>query len=281
MSVLLVGPGTNITHRAIELISESGMTLLWVGESGVRYYAHGRPLTHSSELLVRQAKLATNERARIKVARKMYKMRFPGEDVSSMTMQQLRGREGARVRDVYRRLSKETGVEWHGREYNPDDYHSGSSVNKALSAAHACLYGVSHSVIAALGLSPGLGFVHNGHERSFVYDMADLYKAEVTIPIAFHIASEEPVDIGSETRRAVRDAISDGKILERLVRDIVYLLDAKEAPLAAIEPEVLYLWDEKKGRIPAGVSYVTDEGTALDDEPLLGNGRIIRGKKNV
>ncbi len=281
LSVLLVGPGTNITHRAIELISESGMTLLWVGEYGVRYYAHGRPLTHSSALLMRQAKLATNERSRIKVARKMYQMRFPGENVSSVTMQQLRGREGARVRGVYRRFSKETGVEWHGREYDPDNFSSGTPVNMALSAAHACLYGVSHSAIAALGLSPGLGFVHYGHERSFVYDMADLYKAEITIPIAFHIASKEPADIGAETRRAVRDAISDGHIIERLVRDIVYLLDADEAPLETIEPEVLFLWDEKKGRVPAGVSYISNEGICVEDEPQPGNGRVLGGEGDI
>lgn len=248
-----------------------------MGEYGVRFYAHGRPLTHSSTLLVRQAKLATNERSRIQVARKMYQMRFPKEDVSCLTMQQLRGREGARVRDVYRRLSRETGVEWHGREYDPDDFTSGSPVNMALSAAHACLYGISHSVIAALGLSPGLGFVHYGHERSFVYDMADLYKAEITIPIAFRIASEEPADIGSETRRAVRDAISDGHIIERLVRDIFHLFDVNEAPLETIEPEVLFLWDEKKEKMPAGVSYVTSEKADSEDEPLSGNGTILRG----
>ena len=86
----------------------------------------------------------------------------------------------------------------------------------ALSAAHACLYGIVHSVIIALGCSPGLGFIHSGHELSFVYDIADLYKAQITIPIAFQITSEEPDDIGSATRRRVRDAISNGRIWSKL-----------------------------------------------------------------
>jgi CRISPR-associated protein Cas1 len=165
----------------MELIGDSGASVCWVGERGVRYYAHGRPLTHSSRLLIAQAALVSNTRSRVAVARQMYAMRFTGEDVSQMTMQQLRGREGARIRSVYRAMSRKHGVKWDGREYDVDDYESGDPVNKALSAAHACLYGVVHSVIVAMGCSPGLGFIHTGHERSFVYDIADLYKAEITI----------------------------------------------------------------------------------------------------
>ena len=91
LSVLLLGPGTSLTHRAVELISDSGMSIIWVGEHGVRYYAHGHPLTHSSQLIKTQAKLVSNTRTRLEVARKMYQMRFPDEDVSGYTMQQLRG----------------------------------------------------------------------------------------------------------------------------------------------------------------------------------------------
>lgn len=255
LSALLLGPGTNLTHRAVELAGDSGMTLIWVGERGVRYYAHGRPLTHSSTLLKKQAELASNTRTRLAVARKMYQMRFPGEDVSALTMQQLRGREGARVRGVYRRMSRETGVPWDGREYDTQDFSAGSAVNKALSAAHACLYGIAHSAIAALGCSPGLGFVHDGHERSFVYDMADLYKAELTIPIAFQTAADAPADIASEVRRRVRDAASEGHILERIVRDIQQLLSEGSAGEDIPDAEVLYLWDERTGAVVAGVSY--------------------------
>ena len=185
LSVLLLGPGTSVTHRAMELIGDAGASVIWIGEHGVRYYAAGRPLTHSASLLIAQAQLVTNTRGRLSVARKMYQMRFPGEDVSMLTMQQLRGKEGARVRRIYRKSAKESGVEWNGREYNPDNFDDGTLVNQALSAGTACLYGLAHSVIAAMGCSAGLGFVHTGHERSFVYDVADLYKAEFVIPLAF------------------------------------------------------------------------------------------------
>jgi CRISPR-associated protein Cas1 len=255
LGVLMLGPGTNMTHRAMELIGDAGASVIWVGERGVRYYAHGRPLTHSSGLLLRQAEAVTNVRRRLAVARRMYQMRFPDEDVSALTMQQLRGREGSRIRAAYRKASERTGVPWGGREFDPDDFSGGDPVNQALSAAHACLYGVCHSVIVAMGCSPGLGFVHTGHERSFVYDVADLYKADITIPIAFDIARAEPKDIGGETRRKVRDAISDGRILEQASIDIRKLLMEDVGEEEDFDVDVIHLWDEKNGFVKSGVSY--------------------------
>jgi CRISPR-associated protein Cas1 len=184
-------------------------------------------------------------------------------------MQQLRGREGARIRAVYRLMSKRTGVPWTGREYDPEDFSASDPVNKALSAAHACLYGVAHSVIVALGCSPGLGFVHTGHERSFVYDIADLYKADLTIPIAFEVASRggEPEEIGANARRAVRDAISDGNIMERVARDVrILLLPEGSDPDCDVDP--VKLWDEKSGFVKNAVAY----GRNLNESEIFGTG---------
>ena len=255
ISVLLLGPGTDISHRAMELIGSAGPSVLWVGEHGIRQYAHGRALTHSSRLLEQQAKLVSNRRSRLAVARKMYMMRFPGEDVSDHTMQQLRGKEGARIRKVYALYAKEYQVEWHGREYDVDDFESGTDVNKALSVANFSLYGLVHSVIVSLGLSPGLGFIHTGHDLSFVYDIADLYKTETTIPAAFEVASLICKDENIErvTRRKIRDAFVEMRLIERIVRDLQYLMDVKEEE--RIEANTVNLWDDKGTLIPNGVSY--------------------------
>ncbi|MDR2515225.1 MAG: type I-E CRISPR-associated endonuclease Cas1e [Christensenellaceae bacterium] len=278
LCVVLLGPGTKIMHRAMELLGDSGASVVWVGEHGVRYYAHGRPLTHSSALLIAQAALVSNTRSRLAVARKMYQMRFPGEDVSKMTMQQLRGREGARIRTVYRKASQKTGIPWSGRTYTPDDFSASDPVNMALSASHACLYGIAHSVIVAIGCSPGLGFVHTGHERSFVYDIADLYKAEITIPIAFEVtvSGEGAENIGSLARRAVRDAVSNGHILERMTRDIQALLAPSEG-IAVEEPfaNSVRLWDEKLGEVRNAVSYGKEQGMEESELEEPGYGRVI------
>ena len=257
ISVLLLGPGTRITHRGMELIGDSGVSVVWVGEKGVRYYAGGRPLTHRAGRLIRQAALVSNMRSHLNVAKKMYQMRFPDEDVSGLTMQQLRGREGARVRGIYRQQSAKWNVPWNGRQYDPEDYASGDAVNQALSAGHACLYGLAHAVIAALGCSPGLGFVHVGHESSFVYDIADLYKTETTIPVAFEIAAQEVDDVGAAVRRRMRDEMAKQHILERMTKDIQILLSAEEEPL---EADVVRLWDEN-GTVKNATSYGKEDIT--------------------
>ncbi|AFU71998.1 CRISPR-associated protein cas1 [Bifidobacterium asteroides PRL2011] len=259
LGVLMLGPGTTVSHQAMVVIGDNGASVVWVGERGVRMYAFGRPLTHSAALLQRQAALVSNTRKRLAVARAMYQMRFLNEDVSSCTMQQLRGREGARVRQVYRHWSELTGVPWDKRTYDHEDFDAGNEINKALSAAHTCLYGIAHSVIVALGCSPGLGFVHVGHERSFVYDVADLYKAEISIPVAFKTAAKQPDDIGSATRHAMRDAVYDLSLMRRMARDIPRLLGAPVSSSSDVEGGNLALWDEKVGAVPAGRSYADEE----------------------
>lgn len=259
LGALLLGPGTTVSQQAMVLLGESGATAVWVGEHGVRYYAHGRPLSQSTHLLQRQASLVSNSRSRLRVARQMYAMRFPGEDTTPLTMQQLRGREGARVRRLYHQHAKRTGIPWQRRDYNPGDFDSGTPVNQALSAANTSLYGVVHAVIVALGCSPGLGFVHTGHAKSFVYDIADLYKADITIPIAFDIAAREVADIGTETRRAVRDHVRATTFLDTCVDDLKKLLheDVVEYGPEAFDEtsNVVMLWDDDGTTVAAGTNY--------------------------
>ena len=256
VSVLLLGPGTDVTHRAMELIGDMGVCVIWVGENGVRYYAGGRPLTHRAGLLLRQAELVSNQRGHLDVVRAMYAMRFHDEDVSKLTMQQLRGREGARMRKAYRTAAEKTGVPWNGRDYDPDHFEEGTPVNQALTVGNTCLYGLAHAVIFALGCSPGLGFVHVGHENSFVYDIADLYKAEIVIPAAFEVAAEDPEDLPAVMRRRIRDDMYAAHLLERMVKDIRTLLRADRDS----DPEVeLYLWDNLRERLPFGHSYGSED----------------------
>jgi CRISPR-associated protein Cas1 len=255
VGAVMLGPGTSITHQAVTLLADHGATVIWVGEQGVRYYAHGRSLAASSRLLIAQAAAVSNRDRRLAVARAMYAMRFPGEDTATLTMQQLRGKEGARVRRLYREQASRTGVAWNQREYDKSDFTAGSPINQALSAAHACLYGVVHAVIVALGTAPGLGFVHTGHERAFVYDIADLYKAELTIPVAFDVVASGSSDIGSDTRRAVRDRIHGGAILARCVRDIRTLLQPQPSGPIDEDEDSLGLWDEQGFEVAAGRNY--------------------------
>ncbi|SHK57391.1 type I-E CRISPR-associated endonuclease Cas1e [Actinacidiphila paucisporea] len=224
IGTLLLGPGTRITHQAMTVLGDSGAGVVWVGEHGVRFYAGGRALTRSSGLVEAQALAWASPRRRLDVARAMYRLRFPDEDPSGHTRQELLSMEGRRLKRCYRDESARTGVSWHRRDYHRDDFSAGDAPNQGVTAAAQCMYGIAHAVVAALGCSPGLGFVHSGHERSFVLDIADLYKTDVAIPAAFDAASEGVEDVAARTRRALRDRINQGRLLDRCVQDIKDLL---------------------------------------------------------
>ncbi|MEU0203595.1 MULTISPECIES: type I-E CRISPR-associated endonuclease Cas1e [unclassified Streptomyces] len=253
LAVMLIGPGTRITHAAVALLADSGTAVCWVGEQGVRMYAAGLGPSRGSQLLLRQAWLVTRPRERLDVARRMYAMRFPGEDTTGLTMQQLRGREGARIRRLYTQHSQRTGVTWNKRAYKPGDaFAAGDDVNRLLSAGNSALYGICHAVITGIGASPALGFVHTGSAISFVLDIADLYKAEYTIPTAFDLASKG-LTSERDARIALRDAIVENRLLPRIVTDIKALLTPGGEDL--IDRDVGGLWDEELGTVESGRNW--------------------------
>lgn len=251
--VLLLGPGTSLTHRAAELIGHSGVSIIWTADGLTKLYGFGRPLTASSLLLVQQAMCISKPKLHMEAVKRMYSLRFPDEDMTGLTLQQLRGREGARVRKEYQRQSKIWNVPWSGRRYNSERFQDADPVNQSLSIGNACLYGVTAAVICALGLSPGLGFIHVNHEKSFIYDIADLYKAELTIPLAFEIASKHKNHIAEETRKAFRQRVYGSDLIERMVRDLKYILDLQSDEIDF--ENTLCLWDGRRESKEAGVQY--------------------------
>lgn len=267
IGTLLLGPGTRVTHQAMSVLGECGAGVVWVGEQGVRFYAGGRALTRSSALVEAQAAAWANRRTRLAVARAMYGMRFPDEDPSGHTRQELLGMEGRRLKECYRAESARTGVPWHGRHYTPGDFASGDAPNQAITAAAQCMYGITHAVVAALGCSPGLGFVHSGHELSFVLDVADLYKTHIGIPAAFEAAAEGVEEVGSRTRRALRDRVNETGLLDRCVRDIKQLLGPHTARDTAGDEQHgdrdrVTLQSDRDTHIEAGRNHAGDPNSA-------------------
>lgn len=249
VAVLLVGPGCRITSAAVRLLADSGTSVSWVGEHGVRLYASGAGTSRSAGLAQRQAVLVSNTRSRLAVARRMYTMRF-NEDVGDATMQQLRGREGTRMKRLYRSHAERTGVEWNRRSYSHGETIGSDPINLVLSAANACLYGIVHAAVTSVGAVPALGFVHTGSSQSFVLDIADLYKAELILPLAFNLTAEGFID-EPDVRRAVRDMAKEHELLRRIVGDITALLGHDPAQ----DAETSALWDERVGEVAGGTNY--------------------------
>jgi CRISPR-associated protein Cas1 len=211
VACIMLEPGTRVSHAAARLAAQVGTLLVWVGEAGVRLYASGQPGGARSDRLLYQAKLALDDDLRLKVVRKMYELRFGEPAPQRRSVEQLRGIEGTRVRSTYKLLAKQYGIKWHGRRYDPKDWEAGDVVNQCISAATSCLYGITEAAVLAAGYAPAVGFIHTGKPLSFVYDIADIFKFEHVVPLAFRIAAKHPTQPDKEIRLACRDLFREQK----------------------------------------------------------------------
>ncbi len=243
VACLMLEPGTRVSHAACALAARAGTLLVWIGEAGVRLYSSGQPGGARADRLLYQAKLALDPDLRLKVVRKMYAMRFGSDPPARRSVDQLRGIEGARVREMYKQVAKRYGVEWKGRDYDPEKWDSGDIPNRCLSSATACLYGVAEAAVLAAGYAPAVGFIHTGKPLSFVYDVADIYKFDTVVPVAFRIAARNPHNPEQQVRLGCRDAFRESRLLDRIVPGIEEMLAAGEierpqAPADAIGPAI-------------------------------------------
>jgi CRISPR-associated protein Cas1 len=233
LACVMLEPGARISHAAVALAARVGCLLLWVGEAGVRLYSSGQPGGARADRLLWQARTALDEGARLNVVRRMYALRFGEDAPQRRSIEQLRGLEGVRVREMYRILAQRHGVAWRRRDYDAGDWDAADMPNRCLSQATACLYGLAEAAILAAGYAPAIGFLHTGKPQSFVYDIADLFKFESVVPVGFEVAglhrkgdaacARDPV---GETRRRCRDAFRRTRLLERLIPAIEDVLKA-------------------------------------------------------
>jgi CRISPR-associated protein Cas1 len=249
LACLMLEPGTRVSHAAVALAARAGTLLIWVGEAGVRLYAAGQPGGARADRLLLQARLALDEESRLRVVRKMYALRFGEEAPSRRSIDQLRGIEGARVKETYRLLAQRHGARWDGRVYDPGEWGAADVANRCLSAATAALYGIAEAAVLAAGYAPAIGFLHTGKAQSFVYDIADILKFETVVPEAFRVTAavqqgrllegrrvEDPV---AEVRRRCRDAFRRESVLSRLVPLIEEVLAAGGLPMPVPAPEAM------------------------------------------
>lgn len=218
----------------------------------------GQPGGARSERLLYQAKLALDETARLKVVRKMFDLRFGEPAPARRSIDQLRGIEGARVRQMYKTLARQYHVKWDFRKYDQKNASVADIPNWCLSESTSCLYGVTEAAILASGYAPAIGFLHTGKPRSFVYDIADIYKFETVVPVAFQVASAaqkgvSPAcdDPSGEVRRRCRDAFRSSKLLRKIIPAIDEILAAGglDPPSAHEEAQPIAILEDTSGDV--------------------------------
>lgn len=239
IACLMLEPGTRVSHAAVALASRVGTLLVWVGEAGVRLYASGQPGGARADRLLYQAKLALDDAARLKVVRKMYELRFGERPPERRSVKQLRGIEGARVKKTYELLAQRHGLKWTRRQYDPNHWDRSDVLNRCVSAANACLYGITEAAVLAAGYAPAVGFIHTGKPLSFVYDIADIFKFDTVVPIAFQIAAKKPTEPERTVRLACRDVFRQQKVLSKIIPTIETVLSAGEVEVPEAHPEAV------------------------------------------
>jgi CRISPR-associated protein Cas1 len=213
VACIMLEPGTRVSHSAAALAARVGTLLVWIGEAGVRLYASGQPGEARADRLLYQAKLALDDTARLKVVRKMYEIRFNEKPPERRSVEQLRGIEGMRVRKMYQLLAKRYGLKWEKRQYDPNNWDSSDMLNRCVSAANACLYGIT--------------------------EIADIFKFGSVVPVAFQIAAKKPTEAERQVRLACRDIFRQDKLLAEIIPTIEEILVAGELmPLSAPEEAV-------------------------------------------
>jgi CRISPR-associated protein Cas1 len=187
VSIILLGPGSTVSHDALRILARHGTLLAAVGEGGVKFYTAPPMGQGHSEVARQHARLWADAKARLDVARRMYAFRF-GRVLPHKDIAVLRGIEGARLKETYRILAQQHGITWEGRRYDRQNPNATDAPNQAINHAATFVEAAADVAVAALGALPPLGFIHEDSSNAFTLDIADLYRAEITLPLAFTVA---------------------------------------------------------------------------------------------
>ena len=231
-------------------IADAGCTAIWCGQDMKYIYSTSMVSSEYSKNLIIQAKCYSDVNKHTDVVRRMYQLRYPDVNMEKFSLQQMRGTEGKRVKEKYKELAEQYGIDWDGRDYDQNDWDSSNDVNRFLSMGNSLLYGICQAAIIAFGMSPGLGFIHNGGSRSFVFDIADLYKEEFIFPVAFRLAAEHGNE--EDMRTACREMFVNGKLMKKIAKNLSTLFQFDD--INAKTPVDVGLWN-LEDCVELGVNY--------------------------
>jgi CRISPR-associated protein Cas1 len=258
-SIILIGPGSSVTHDALRILAAHGCALAAVGAGGVRFYTAPPLLPDTSTLARRQVMLWSQPKERVAVARAMYTLRF-GEEVKARTLDMLRGMEGARLKRLYELTAQKFGVSWNGRRYDRNNPNAADLPNQAINHAASAVEAAAAIAVAATATIPQLGFIHEDSGQSFVLDVADLVRHDVTLPIAFgaakHVMKRRDENLERVVRTRAAELLTSSQVVSRLIDSIKTLLgpsdlfasesEAKASATGEVAPDPAPEADERK-----------------------------------
>ena len=241
LSMILLGPGSTVSHDALRLMARHGTALVAVGEDGVRCYTAPPLMPDSSEIARRQMRAwGDPDGSRITIARRMYAMRL-GELVPHTAIDILRGIEGARMRQTYKNLAQQYGIQWRGRRYDRNKPLAADIPNQAINHASVAVTSAAVIAVMAVGAIPQLGFIHEHSGDAFALDIADLFRDTVLLPAAFKSAkavmADPKLDIERQARRTAGEMLRSERVVSKMIDRIKKLFEdvdpIEELPVAS------------------------------------------------
>lgn len=221
LNALLLGPGTTVTHDAVKTAVSANCSICWVGEDSLLFYAAGFLPTADTRNLKQQIDLVSDRQKSLEVARRMFARRFPDAELQGKSLQEMMGMEGYRVRSLYQQKAEEYQVGWKGRQFTPGKFELGDVTNQVLTSTNAALYGILCSAVHSMGYSPHIGFIHSGSPLPFIYDLADLYKEQLCIDLAFSLTRDLAGRYDKhKVSAALRQRVIEMELLAKVGEDI-------------------------------------------------------------
>jgi len=254
LAVVLLGPGCSVTTAALNSMYRAGCSVMTVGAEGVTGVTVGRPLTDRASWVQAQATLWADVESRLEAARKLYELRYPENDwPEKMPLSMMRGLEGSYVKTLYRQLATQQNLGKWRRRFDGED-----SVNRLLNMGNNILYGAALASVSALGLHPGLGFIHKGAQGALLFDLADLHKGKSVIPLSFMLHSSK--DAEYKLRSELRIYLRKEKVIDQYVSVLCQLLEPFQK-----EGQDVLLSDHGK-EVAAGYNHSGTEGVYLEED---------------
>ena len=221
LSMILLGPGSTVSHDALRLMARHGTALVAVGEDGVRCYTAPPLMPDTSDVARRQMRAwGDPEGGRIAIALKMYAMRM-GELLPFRDLNALRGVEGGRAKRMYKHLAQQYGITWRGRRYDRGNPLAADIPNQAVNHASVAVTSAAVIAVTAVGAIPQLGFIHQHSGDAFALDVADLFRDSVLLPAAFKSAKaviDNPtLDIERHTRRTTGEMLRTQRVVPKMI----------------------------------------------------------------
>lgn len=231
ISMILLGPGTSLTHDVLRLAARHGLLIAAVGEGGVKSYTAPPMGQGRSDVARIHAERWADRKGRIDTARRMYAWRF-GRVLPHREIETLRGIEGARMKEAYRLVAQRFGIEWHGRRYDRDDPQAADLPNQVINHAATFVEAAADIAVASVGALPPLGFIHEESSNAFTLDIADLYRVEMTLPLAFGAVKAtregKSASLEREIRRRAARAFRNEKLIPRMIDRVKELFNVDD-----------------------------------------------------